>query len=433
MSVSRMNRRRFLKVTAAGAAMLRRWARATQASPTARGANERLVVGFIGMGGRGESLLKQALALDAVSVAAFCDVDQKHLDKALSALEGKAAGCRDYRKMLDRKDIDAVVIATPDHWHALQTIDACRAGKDVYCEKPLSHNVVEGRAMVRAARRHGRVVQTGTQHRTEADIRRACELIRSGRIGKVDRVEMWIWSNPYEPITPGSDPPPHLDWNLWLGPAPKVPYHPKRCHINFRWFRDYAAGYMTDWGVHMYNVVSWAMDADLAAPVAVEGRETLFENNLYQCPRTQDVRWVFRDPDFTMTWTEPAPARESEKYGIRFHGSQGVLEVLFGKHRLLRDGKEVPGEPEPGARSGDVTLPRTPDNMTNWIEAVRTRSKPLNDLAIGHANATVCNIGDIASRLGRALKWDGKNERFDGDREANDLLSYPYRPPWRLG
>ena len=396
------------------------------------GANNRLGIGVIGLGARGMKFLKQAAEIDAIEVTACCDVDQAHLGAALAELNGRTAGCHDYRELLDRKDIDAVVVATPDHWHALQTIHACQAGKDVYCEKPLSHVVAEGRPMIRAARRYGRVVQTGTNHRAQDYIRVPCELIRSGRIGKVDRVEMWMWPAPFEPITAETDSPNTLDWDMWLGPAPQVPFHEKRCHWNFRWFRDYAGGYMTDWGVHMYNVVSWAMDVDLKGPVLVEGSETPFENNLYEFPQRQEVRWVFEDPDFTLTWVEPKPETETEKYGTRFHGSEGVLEVWFGRHRLLRDGNEVQDEPEPGSRAGDVPLARPRDNISDWVDAIRTRSTPINDIEIGHYNATACNIATIASQLGRPLKWDAEGERFIGDEEANELLSYSYRPPWKL-
>ena len=401
------------------------------AAPGAAGANDRITVGVIGVGGRGSSLLGAMLKRSDVRVAAVCDVDEQRRAAAKEKVGSKATAYGDYRQVLDRADIDAVLIATPDHWHALTTIHACQAGKDVYCEKPLSHSLVEGRRMVEAARKHKRVVQTGTQHRTERDIREVCELIRSGRIGRVNHVELWMWENPYYVKSPGVEPPAHLDWDRWLGPAPKVAYHPKRCHFNFRWFRDYAGGYMTDWGAHMLNVVTWAMDVDLAGPVSVEGTETAYENSLYEFPQTQRVTWHYRNPDFKLTWAEPGAKRSRDRYGMQFHGSDGTLFALFGKYQVFRDGKEVTVEP-PGSKSGDVELPRTPGNDANWLECIRTRNRPINDVEIGHRNASLCHLGNIASQLGRSLRWDAERERFEGDTQANAMRFRPYRSPWKL-
>ena len=428
----RINRRSFLAAAAGGLVASRITAAQTTARPA--GANERVTLGFIGVGGQGTALLKMALEAKVFDVAAVCDVDTTHAQRAAALVGGNVREYPDFRRVLDQKDIDAVVVAVPDHWHALVVTAACQAGKDVYCEKPLSYTIAEGRAMVAAARRHRRVVQTGTHHRCDEDIRTACELIRSGRIGRVDKVEMWIWANPFEPKTPGSDPPPGLNWDMWLGPAPFVPYHPKRCHFNFRWIRDYAGFYMTDWGAHMINVVTWALDCDLTGPVLVEGRESPFEKEgLWDAPARQEVRWVYQKPAFEMTWTQPGPPDRKETYGIRFHGSEGVLFVKFGAHELSRDGKVVADVPRPGSRSGDVTLPRFPSNLMNWYEAIRDPKTPLlSDVEIGHRNASVCHLGNIAARLGRPLKWDPVRERFIGDAEADKLLERPYRAPWKL-
>jgi len=426
-----MHRRTFLRSAVAGGLAGSGLSRAALAAEGAKGANERLVVAHIGLGSRGNALMRQTLGSKNFAVAAVCDVDQQHLARAREKAGPKADAYGDYRKILDRKDIDAVVIATPDHWHALTTIDACRAGKDVYCEKPLSHGIIEGRKMIEAARKHKRVVQTGTHHRMEATVREPCELIRSGRIGRVHHVEMWMWENPFFKKGPGSSPPSHLDWNRWLGPAPMVEYHPKRCHRNFRWFRDYAGGYMTDWGVHMYNVVSWAMDVDRVHPVQIEGRETPYEDSLYEFPETQNVTWHFRDPDFKMTWTEPGPKSAPERHGMRFHGSDGVLFAWFNGYKVLRNGKPV-DVPKSGSQSGDVSLPRAPGNVQNWLHCIKTRGRPINDVEVGHHNAAVCQLGNIASQLGRSLRWNPTEERFVDDKQADQMRLRSYRTPWAL-
>jgi predicted dehydrogenase len=406
--------------------------RTALAGPGVKGANERLVVGHIAVGGRGNSLLRRTLESKDFDVAALCDVDAERLGKAKEKTSAGTDTYRDYRKILDRKDIDAVVVATPDHWHALPTIGACEAGKDVYCEKPLSQNLVEGRRMIEAARKHGRIVQTGTQHRTEDDIREVCEIIRSGRVGKIHHVEMWMWENPYFKLSAGSAPPAHLDWDRWLGPAPMVEYHEKRCHFNFRWFRDYAGGYMTDWGAHMINVVSFAMDTDRVHPVRIEGSETPYVDSLYEYPEFQQVTWYYEKPNFKMTWTEPGPKGESSRYGMRFHGTEGVVDALFGKYRVLRDGKVSKNEPKPGSQPGDVALPRTAGNLQNWFDCIKSRELPINDVEVGHYNAAACHLGNIASQLGRTLPWDPTAERFIDDEQADAMRLRPYRAPWKM-
>ena len=405
------------------------------------GANETLVVGCIGVGGQGKHLLGVAKGTKAVTIAAVCDVDRIHAEEAAKVAGEGTAVFDDYRKLLDRQDIDAVIIAVPDHWHALIATAALAAGKHVYCEKPLAYSIAEGRAIVEAVRKSRRVFQTGTHHRTDVEAHEACELIRSGRIGKVNRIDLWMWENKFEPLSPPSDPPANLNWDMWLGPAPLRPYHPKRCHFNFRWCREYAYGYMTDWGVHMVNLVLWCIDADAAEPVQIEGRETPFDKpNLYNVPATQNVRWRFRNPDFEMTWTEPGPKNEVEGHGMRFHGSQGVLTIAFGKlqgcdktYRIDRDGKVVTDEPRAGTQTGDVRVPHVVSNMGNWVAAIREGAPLLNPVEVGHHDATICQLGDIASRLGRTLKWDAAKERFIGDDEANRFVTREYRLPWKLG
>ncbi|MBN1422895.1 MAG: Gfo/Idh/MocA family oxidoreductase [Planctomycetes bacterium] len=402
-------------------------------------ANDTIRIGHIGMGGRGMSLLGMTRRMGGARVTAVCDVDAARRDAASKA--AAAEGHADFRQVLDRPDVDAVVIATPDHWHAIPTIRACEAGKDVYVEKPLSHTYVEGRAMVAAARGYGRIVQTGIHHRSEDGIREACEIVRSKRVGPIHTVVTWMWENPVTPPEPNVEPPPGLDWDLWLGPAPKVPYTPKRCHFHFRWFRDYGGGYMTDWGAHMFNVVTWAMDIDLKGPVRVSGTERLAENNLFEFPIQTEVRWEFKNPDFAMIWREPGKGDEdpgrsadkpAERYGMTFHGIEGVVHAFFSGWKVYRDGKLVEDEPKPGTRPGDVALERSPGHMENWLQSIRSRALPLADVEIGHRTTALCHLGNIAGQLGRPLEFDWRRERFMGDRQANRMLDKPYRAPWAL-
>ena len=213
--------------------------------------------------------------------------------------------------MLDNKTLDGVVVAAPDHWHATMTIAACRAGKHVYCEKPLSHNIAEGRRAVRAARKYDRMVQVGIHHRSAEYIRHIVRLVRGGAIGKVHAVKNWMWTNKVEKRTPGPGKiPPSLDYDSWLGPAPEAAYHPSRVHYNFRWCSDYAGGYMTDWGVHMFNVVTFAMGVDHKGPESVEAKGTYAKDNIYDFPTSMKARWEVKDPDFTLTWDQPEEGGE---------------------------------------------------------------------------------------------------------------------------
>ncbi len=375
-------------------------------------------------------LLSGAQSRSDVSVAAVCDVDRNRLDAAVKATGGTADGFSDYRKILDRNDIDAVVVATPDHWHALVTIDAAASGKDVYVEKPLCTFLAEGRAMVEAARKHRRVVQVGINHRSEEYIRAVVRIVRGGRIGKVKLVKCWVFSNPFEPRTPPQDPPPELDWDRWLGPAPWSAYHPKRVHFNFRWCRDYAGGYMTDWGVHMLNVVTFAMDVDHKGPTTIEASGKFAEGNLYDFPISMEAKFEFQDPDFTLTWTQPGEGGDvlpGEKYGMTFYGEDGELRTSFGAHKFYRDGKEAP-LPREGR---EVEIPTSPGHFQNWLECIRTRAEPIADVEIGHRTTSICILGNVALWTGRKLRWDWRAEKILDDAEANALLSRENRAPYR--
>lgn len=422
--MSHTTRRQFLTQTTTGVV-------ATFAAPwiipsSAFGANERIVTGHIGVGGQGGGNLGAFLKL--ATPAAVCDVDKKRLAAAVGRVEKETKkpceGFGDYRKLLDRKDIDAVVISTPDHWHALTTIHACQAGKDVYCEKPLSLTIVEGRKMVEAARAHGRIVQTGSQQRSDDRFRLACELVRNGRLGKLERVMVGLpGSNFGGPPVPDSDPPAELDYDMWLGPAPQRPYNVKRVHYNFRFFWDYSGGQMTNFGAHHIDIAQWGLGMDESGPVAVEGTATFGTEKGYEV--TQSCR-------ITHTYSTGVKmiVGQGEKDcpgGVTFIGSEGTIFVDRGK---------ITSTPEDlvkqALKEDEVKLYVSKNHHQNFLDCIKSRKLPICDVEIGHRSATVCHLSNIAVRLGRRIQWDAVNEQIVGDADAAKWISRPYREPWKL-
>ncbi len=414
------SRRRFLKSTGLGLL-----AASFSVARTARGEapkppSERVVAALIGCGGRGMALL--GIHDDpGCTIAAVCDVDRERLGAAKDRI-GRCDAYQDFRPILDRKDIDAVLIGTPDHWHAAITVMACQAGKDVYCEKPLCRGIGEGRRMVEAARQYGRVVQMGTQYRSMARTRETCEWVRNGRLGRVHTVRLSHPANPSFPAEPGRRPPPNLDWDLWLGPAPWAAYHPQRCHFSYRYFMDYGGGAIADNGVHMFSVVSWAMGADQTGPVTIRATGRQAANNLYDVPVEMSVRYEFADPAWTMLWEQPGGG----SLNLEFIGDRATLSGFW-------DFRVAAGEADlTPTRAGEVRLERSDSHSGNWLECIATRRRPVMDVEIGHRVTTWSHLGNIAFQLGRKLRWDPVAEQFPGDAEANRLLDTPYREPWRL-
>ncbi len=414
------SRRQFLSTAGVGLAV------PTFVAPKALGADgekpasERVVAALIGSGGRGMGLLS-IHGDPRCTVAAVCDVDRNRMAAAQKRLGG-CNGEQDFRRLLDRRDIDAVLVATPDHWHAPITVMACQAGKDVYCEKPLCRTIGEGRAMVDAARRYDRVVQMGTQYRSIARTRQVCEWVRNGRLGEVRTVRLWHRANRVHPLEPCRQPPPELDWNLWLGPAPWADYHPAKCHFSFRWFMDYGGGSIADNGVHMFGVVSWAMGTDHTGPVTVEATGRQAPNNLFDAPVDMRVRYEFADPAFEMIWEQPGPGRLS----IDFVGSRATLSGFW-------EFNVSQGEADLSAtRNDELHLDKSDNHAGNWLDCIATRRRPVMDVEIGHRVTSWSHLGNIAYVVGRKLHWDPVAERFRNDDEANRLLDAPYREPWRL-
>ncbi|HMG36309.1 MAG TPA: Gfo/Idh/MocA family oxidoreductase [Blastocatellia bacterium] len=408
------------------------------------GANDRILVGLIGSGGQGRGDLRQMLKIKNVECVALCDVDDEQSGRALKMVQTDASQNpglvdRDFRKILDRKEIDAVIIGTPDHWHAITTMMACQAGKDVYVEKPLSISIGEGRAMVEAARKNNRVVQVGTQQRSASHYKDAVEFVRSGKLGKIRLVRAWAyqdWMGNIAPV-PDSDPPSNVDYDLWLGPAQKRPFNKNRFHFNFRWFWDYSGGLMTDWGAHMIDIANWAMGVKAPSSVVSVGGKFGFPDDAEETPDTQQVLWSF--PNYSMVWehaTAIGRGPEARDHGVAFHGNDGVLVIDRGGWEVYSETERAAGKrvyksvgiPRQGAGSQDYHFL----HVKNFIDCMRSRERPNSDVEIGHNSMIACHLGNIAFRLGRQVKWDVEKERVMGDDEAQRFVTREYRAPWKL-
>lgn len=417
-----------------------------------RGANDRVGVGFIGYGLIGSQHVKDFRNQKDADLVALSEVYQPRLEQGVAACGARTKGYPDFRKMIESRDVDAVVVSTPDHWHAMATILCCAAGKDVYVEKPLTVFVREGRWMVNAARRFQRVVQTGTQQRSGKHYQKARDLIRAGYIGKV----MEARSGSYRNIMPGfgspadTAPPPGFNYDMWLGPAPARPYNPNRGIYHFRWFWDYSGGQMTNLGAHEIDIVQWVMQAK--GPQAVSsagGRFALPDNG--ETPDTQDA--IFQYPGFTMHYGfREASAGRRAYSGLEFAGTKGTLAISRGGFEVTPDNKIDPNnaipqfngtpsggpqrssakaEPwceamkEPGSSAEQLDL-----HVRNFLDCVKSRQRPIADIEDGHHTAIACHLANISLRLGRTVKWDAEKEEIPGDREANAMLVRPYRKPW---
>ncbi len=405
---------------------------ADEASAAAKkpAANDRIVMGAIGIGSpqsRGLAIYGDAKRHKGVEYAAACDVDGRHLKRALGIMkkDGFAAtGYKDFRELLDRKDINAVTIATPDHWHALIAIEAMRKGKDVYCEKPLALTVEEGKALVKVARETNRVFQVGSQQRSDGRFRMACELVRNGRIGKVVRVETRIGENPRGGPFPVVQPPKELDWDFWLGPTPNVAYVERRCHYEFRWWYEYSGGKMTDWGAHHNDIAQWGLGMDGSGPNAVEAQGVVSPDpppNSYNC-----------HPHFMVVYAYPDNTHlvctSGGQNGIKFIGEEGHW-IFVSRGKIDASDRKLLEEPLP---SNAKRLQVSNDHMGNFLDCLKTRQKPICDVEIGHRSVTVCHIGVIALRSGKKLRWDPAKEAFLDDADANKWLHRDMRAPWKL-
>lgn len=427
----KMTRRGFMKATGAAGA-LAAFPTIIPASVLGQGAPSKvLTVACVGVGGMGLSHIAQMLKLDAVRIVAVADVDSYHQKRAAKVVDEKygAKGCRtvgDFREVTRAKDVDLITVATPDHWHALPALDAIRNGKDVFVEKPLTLTVREGQVLVEELRKHKRIGQTGTMQRSSEGFHRAAELIRNGRLGKVERIEVLIpANNRYVGATWKPERVPEgLDYDFWLGPAPYAPYTSQRTHYQFRYNLDYAGGQTTNWGAHYLDIAQWALGTDDAGPVAVEGHGVFPGSGLFTSPTRVDVRYTYANGVTMRMRTRTDGVYDGN---IIFYGDKGVLDVSRSKLKSNPEGilKEEIGP-------GEVHLYKSRDHFGNWVECVKSRELPVSDLAIGHKTTNICNIGNIAMQVQRKLAWDPVKERFADDAMANRMLARPMRGPWSL-
>jgi predicted dehydrogenase len=435
-----ISRRSFLKgcATTAAAAGLPAWFLERElfaaANPKALGPNDRPGIALVGCGGMGRGDAKNASRFG--EIVALCDVDEKHVRQASEqfAKDGKTpATYGDFRKLMERDDVHVIITGTPDHWHTLVNLAATKAGKDVYGEKPLTLTIDEGKHLVKAVRKYGNVLQTGTQQRSDARFRLACELVRNERIGKLKEVTVWLPAGLREGPFTAKPVPAELNWDFWLGQAPKVDYLPQRCHLYFRYWYDYSGGTMTDWGAHHNDIALWAIG--LPGPVAVEGKvlaepipggytaisdyevQFTYSNGVIHNARTTRADNIYGAVE------DPAGQRN----GVRFEGTQGWIWVNRGT--LQASDKSLIDTPLPESAQ---RLYNSDDHMGNFFECVRSRKLPIADVEVGHRSASISHLGAIALRTGLKLNWDPSTEKFIGDtaRQANTYLAREMRKPY---
>jgi len=419
-------------------------------------------VGFIGYGLIGAQHVHDFRAQPDVDLVALSDCYQPRMQQGLAACGAGALGYPDFRKLLDDRSIQAVVVSTPDHWHALITMMACAAGKDVYCEKPLTLFVREGRWMTQTARRYNRIVQAGTQQRSGSHYQEARELMQAGYIGGVSSARIGYFRN----IMPGygapedGDPPEDLDYDMWLGPAPKRPYNPKRSLYHFRWFWDYSGGQMTNLGAHDLDIVHWVSGTKGPSVVSsVGGRFALKEEeDNGETPDTQDA--LFQYSDFTVNLgIREAGQGRPQPYDLEFFGSKGSVAIHRSGFEITGDPKRDPkqtiptfqGHPVGGPRATTErreTTPKSKDlwceplkepgssdeqftkHVRNFLNCIKTRERPIADVEDAHRVAAACHLANISLRLGRRIRWNPDTEEILDDREASAMLERPYRAPW---
>ena len=424
----RWTRRRFLQTAAAAVAAPTIISARALGGEGAAAPSERITVGCIGLGGQGMANLHAFLGQRDAQVVALCEVDDRNLARAVQDVTnrlGPDAGVtttKDFREIIARPDVDAVMISTPDHWHAPMSVAAAKAGKDVICEKP-TVTIAEGRALCDVIKRYGTVYQTATEDRSVPQYLRIAELVRNGRIGKLHTIHVGLPAGPGGPGNPTPQPvPPGLDWDMWLGPATWAPYCPDRVHFNFRWLSDYSCGMLADWGMHLLDTAQWGNDSEHTGPVEVEGTGQYFANGLYDTAHHFDLTYKYAS-GVILHVKSTGPA-------IRFEGSDGWVG---------NTGWRAPVQASSPAILDSVIGPEETHLYTcpqgehrNFLDCVKSRKDPYFPAEIAQRCNTICHIGNIAMQLRRKLRWDPQRERFVDDEEANRLLSRVYREPWKL-
>lgn len=361
--------------------------------------------------------MRAFIAEPDVQVVAVCDVDGRHREKArIQAGLSAGSAYNDFRRVLARSDIDAVVISTPDHWHVPIAVAAARAGKDIYCEKPLTLTIAEGRTLCEQVRRHNRVFQVGSQQRSESGFNLACELVRSGKIGELEIVKVGlpgsrsIGPQPVMPVPEG------FDYDMWLGPAPWKPYTKARCHGKFRHIFDYSGGKFIDWGAHHLDIVQMALGADNSGPLEIEGTGQFPSDGIYDTALSYSV-------DFTYADGTKVNALTSHRGGILFEGSEGWIFVNRGV---------IDGHPKSLLQTNRITQHKKPTHYRDFLDCVKLRKDPVAPVEAGHSSSTACHLGNISMLLGRKLRWDPQREQFINDATAQRMTARSMRSPWRL-
>jgi predicted dehydrogenase len=399
-------------------------------SPAPVAASEKITLGFIGVGGMGSGLVKTFREFPQVQIASICDVYEPHAQRAKGIAGGNPAIVSDFRRVLDRKDIDAVVIATPDHWHGIPTILACQAGKDVYCEKPLAHRIQEGRAMVTAADKYKRVTQMGNLIHAGENYHRVVEIVRSGVLGRISMARVWLAADRHGlGHPPDGSPPAGCDYDFWLGPAPLRPFNPNRFTFNWRFFWDYGGGILADFCCHIVDLVHWAMEVEAPISVAATGGRYALDDNA-EVPDTLDVTYEYQkgDKKFLMVWSHTDASThglENKGLGIMFQGTDATLVADYQNYRIIPEKRKKIDEPP-------KTLPRSAGHHREWLDAIKSRAQCSCNFAYGHRLASVGNLGNISLWTGEKLNWDGTSERITNHPAANQYLTKEYRKPWVL-
>jgi predicted dehydrogenase len=426
-------RREFLKRAAAGAAGLAGFPYLVRSSALGKegnvAASERIVMGCIGVGGQGTGNMRGFLGKRDVQIVAVCDVDARQRDKAKKIVDDryKNNDCKtylDFRDVIDRKDIDALSLAMPDHWHSIPVVMAARAGKDMYGEKPLARTIYEGQVTRDAVNRYGRIWQTGSWQRSQSHFRRACELVINGRIGKVNTVEVGLptgggtGNNPVQPVPEG------LDWDLWLGPAPWVPYRGV-VHWNWRWMMDYSGGQLTDWAGHHIDIAHWGLGLDLTGPVEIEGRGVYPKDGIYDAPTAYKFTCKYADG---LTMIVANDRQQPKGMGTVWYGEKGWIYVDRG-NKLQAEPKSILDET---IGPSEIKLYQSSDHQQNFLDCVKSREKTITPIEVAHRSISVGLLGEIAMLTEQKLRWDPEKEIFLNSDEANRMLSRPMRSPWHL-
>ena len=393
--------------------------------------SNRINIGCIGIGKQGGGHLGGLIGRKDVQLVAVCDVDSKHRAEARERIEkgyadaikaGTFKGVKEYgdlRELLARPDVDAVMVATPDHWHVLASLLAIRSGKDVYVEKPLTLTIAEGRVLSDEVRRYGRILQVGSQQRSGEKFRRACEIARNRRIGEIKTVRVGLPLGRAMPPVTAKAVPPELDYEMWLGPAPYELYCPERVHYNFRWNLDYSGGQTTNFGAHDLDITQWGLGMDDSGPVEVEGKGEFPVDGPYNTPVKEKFQAKYANGVQVFV--------ETGASGVRFEGTEGWVYVNRGV--LQASNKSLLTAP---LGPGDVRLYESRDHWGNFLDCVRTRQQPICTAEIGHRTATFCHLANIAMRLDRKVRWDPAREQVIGDDEAARLTDRARRAPWTV-